>query len=238
MLAFAHTYPTPAENLAADEALMDAAEAGEIDGALRFWESPIPFVTLGYTNKAAMEANLESCAAAGVPVLRRVSGGGTVLQGPGCLNYAVVHPVDPKEPLNVGATNCFVMRRQRSAFAELTGAEVTISGHTDLAIDGRKFSGNAQRRKGRFFLFHGTLLLNMDLGQIQTLLRSPSKEPDYRAGRTHLDFITNLHLSVEAVQEALMKVWSAIPAEVPDLSGRISQLVEEKYGREDWNFRF
>src|SRR5262245_61180745 len=80
------TLPTPAENLACDEALLDAAEAGESDEVLRFWEPKQLFVVVGYANKVVTEVNVSACESCGVPILRRCSGGGTVLQGLGCLN--------------------------------------------------------------------------------------------------------------------------------------------------------
>ena len=83
------TLPTPEENLACDEVLLDICEAGRLEGVLRFWEPAQHFVVLGYANRAAREANLEFCRSAGIRVLRRCSGGGAVLQGPGCLNYSL-----------------------------------------------------------------------------------------------------------------------------------------------------
>lgn len=230
--------PTPAENLAADEALLEAAEAGDCGPILRFWESPISFVTLGYTNRAATEANLAACEAAGVPVLRRVSGGGTVLQGPGCLNYALIHPIPNGESLNVEATNCMVMKTNQRAFKAATGQDVEMAGHTDLAIEGRKFSGNAQRRKSKFFLFHGTALIDFDLKRVQSLLRPPSKEPDYRAQRSHLDFITNINATREQVKAALCEAWGATEATSFYPAKRVQELIEEKYSHDEWNLKF
>ena len=61
------TLPTPAENLALDEALLDAAEDGVGGEVLRFWESPTPFVVVGYANKIASEVNVAACEATGGP---------------------------------------------------------------------------------------------------------------------------------------------------------------------------
>src|SRR5262245_40949097 len=93
------TLPTAAENLACDEALLDLCEDHGADEILRFWEPRNYFVVLGYGNKAAAEVDLEACAAEKIPVLRRCSGGGTVLQGPGCLNYALILRIDDGGPL-------------------------------------------------------------------------------------------------------------------------------------------
>ncbi|HEX8463707.1 MAG TPA: biotin/lipoate A/B protein ligase family protein [Abditibacterium sp.] len=232
------SFDAPAENLAADEALLEAAEAGEIGPTLRFWESPSHFVALGYTNRAALEANLPLCAAQNVPILRRASGGGTVLQGPGCLNYALIHPIEAGQALNVGATNGFVMERQRAAFAAATNESVELAGQTDLAIAGRKFSGNAQKRKARFFLFHGTILLDFDLELVQHLLLPPPKQPDYRAQRSHLEFIRNLEISRDEAKTALRRAWNAEVEVKFESQNRMEQLIAEKYERDEWNFKF
>jgi lipoate-protein ligase A len=170
--------------------------------------------------------------------LRRASGGGTVLQGPGCLNYALIHPIAPGQALNVGATNDLVMQRQRMAFEELLGQPVELAGHTDLAIAGRKFSGNAQKRKSKFFLFHGTVLLDFDLNLVQQLLLPPSKEPEYRERRDHLAFIRNLGVPREQVKSALCEAWGATTEASFLEDGRIEKLVAEKYSREEWNAKF
>ena len=224
--------------MAADEWLLIQAENGARGATLRFWESPVYFVALGYTNRADVEANLPACAAASVAVLRRVSGGGTVLQGPGCLNYALVHRIAPGETLNVEVTNKLVMETQRAAFEQLLGVPVAVAGHTDLATGNLKFSGNAQRRKSRYFLFHGTILLDFDLDLVQRLLRPPSKEPDYRARRSHRDFIRNLPLARDEVKAALCAAWSAHEAAETVAVSALDELIAERYGRGEWNLKF
>src|SRR5687768_4381333 len=93
------TLETPAANLALDEALLDAAEAGEVTGeVLRLWEPAAPFVVLGRSSPLT-EVDLEACRRDGVPVLRRSSGGGTVVAGPGCLMYAVVLDLERRPEL-------------------------------------------------------------------------------------------------------------------------------------------
>src|SRR5882724_8858694 len=94
------TLPTPAANLACDEVLLDLCEAGAGADTLRFWQAREPFVVVGYANKAAREVNLEACQRRGIPVLRRCSGGGTVLQGPGCLSYSLILRISETGPLS------------------------------------------------------------------------------------------------------------------------------------------
>jgi len=232
------TFPTAAENLACDEALL---EWGEQDGAaevLRFWTPPETSVVAGYANLAAREVDLAACAVRGIPVFRRVSGGGAVLQGPGCLNYALVLQVAQAVELqSVVPANAYVLERHRRAMESVLGRPVRVQGQTDLAIDGRKFSGNAQRRRRRAALFHGTFLLGLDVELAEAVLRRPSREPAYRAGRLHRQFMVNLNCPAEAIKEALRRVWGADEPLAGAPLEAISRLVRDKYAQAAWNLR-
>lgn len=239
MKYFDCTFPSPAENLAADEALLDWAEAGAGTETLRFWESPQPFVVLGYANRAANEVNVPACEARKIPVLRRCSGGGTVVQGPGCLNYTLVLAIANGGPLDsIAVANQFIMRRNRAAVESVLKQPVAIRGHTDLAAGELKFSGNAQRRRKQFLLFHGTFLLNFDLPLVVDLLRMPSKQPHYRENRAHGDFLMNLNLSQAQIKSALRKAWAADSTLTNPPLQIIAALAREKYATNEWNFKF
>ena len=236
------TFPSPAENLACDEALLDWCESGEGAECLRFWESPEPLVVVGYANKVATEANVAACEARKIPILRRCSGGGTVVQGPGCINYTLILPITKDGPLHsIPVANQFIMRHNRAAIdsaLRTPHSAIAIRGHTDLAIGGRKFSGNSQRRRKHYLLFHGTFLLNFDLTLIGDLLQMPSKEPDYRENRKHADFLTNINVSAEMLKSALQNTWGAdLPLINPPLE-KIKALTLEKYAAKEWTRRF
>lgn len=231
------TLPTPAANLACDEALLDWCEGGECAGALRFWESKEYFVVLGYANRAGIEANVEACKKRNIPVLRRCSGGGAIVQGPGCLNYTLVLRIaDGLE--SITETNCLVMQRNRDALRKATGLNVQIRGQTDLALEDKKFSGNAQRRRKNFLLFHGSFLLGFDLQLIEQVLKFPSRQPDYRSDRSHSNFLTRLNVAASAVKSALRNQWQAdeplenIPFEA------IEQLASSRYADPAWNMKW
>jgi len=231
------TLPTPEENLACDEALLDHAEAGEGDEVLRFWEPHQHFVVLGYANKVATEVDVPACAEARVPILRRCSGGGTVLQGPGCLNYALVLRIDDRMR-GIGLANLAIMTRHQQALTQALSQTVVVKGVTDLTLAERKFSGNSQRRRQHFLLFHGTFLLYLDLALIERCLLPPTRQPDYRKDRPHTDFLVNLQLPAESIKQALRESWQASqPLEHPPLQ-RLHTLWREKYTRAEWNLRF
>ena len=233
------TLGTPEENLACDEALLDLCEAGGSDEVLRLWALPQYFVVLGYANKADTEVNLPVCRELTVPVLRRCTGGGTILQGPGVLNYSLILRIENSGPVHsIPATNKFVLERHRDALTALVMAPVEWQGQTDLAIGGLKFAGNAQRRRRRFLLFHGSFLLHLDIGLLEKILPQPSRQPDYRVNRSHSEFLINLNVHDHAIKAALSKAWNATAPLDPIPFDQIDLLAREKYALDEWNLRF
>ncbi len=246
------TLPSPAENLAGDEALLDWCEENAGEEVLRFWESPETFVVVGYANKIVTEVNVAACKAKEIPIFRRCSGGGTVLQGAGCLNYALVLKISENAKLRtITAANRFIMERNRAVIetevrSRKPEVEISVCGHTDLVLVTRhsslvtsmKFSGNSQRRRKNFLLFHGTFLLGFDLALVGQFLRMPSKEPDYRHSRSHDKFLTNLNLPAAEVKNALKKAWNAMKELCDFPKPEIQKLADEKYSTDEWNLKF
>jgi len=231
------TFPTPAENLACDEALLEFCEETGGSEILRIWEPTQYFVVVGYANKVELEVNAENCRAKQIPVLRRCSGGGAIVQGPGCLNYSLILNFTDNYLLQtITRTNRFVMERHREMLQAHWGMTLKTEGHTDLASGALKFSGNAQRRRKNFLLFHGTFLLDFDISAIEQFLKMPSKQPNYRENRSHKDFLTNLNRKSEELKALLREGWGAVDQleAIPDFT----KLVNEKYSRNDWNFKF
>jgi len=233
------TFPSPQENLACDEALVDLCESGYDHQILRLWQPAGHFVVLGYSSRMRAEVYLDSCAARRIPVLRRLSGGGAVMQGPGCLNYSLLLKIQEPGPLsNVTGANVFIMERQRQALARATGAAIGIRGFTDLTLGERKFSGNAQYRRRRSLLFHGTFLLHADMDLMEELLPVPPRQSPYRRNRSHGEFLTDLQLPASAVKDALREAWQAGESFKDVPLQRIRELAAGRYSREEWNCRF
>jgi lipoate---protein ligase len=232
------TFGTPQENLACDEALLDWCEEGFPDEILRFWEPRQDFVVLGYSNKTATEVNLNSCRSLDIPVLRRCSGGGAVLQGPGCLNYCLILKIGS----GITEANKLVMEKHRDALHPVIlpsfHSSISVQGHTDLTLDGLKFSGNSQRRRRHFLLFHGTFLLNADLALIERVLPMPTRRPVYRQDRAHREFLTNLNLTAPQLRAVLQKAWRADEPLTDIPLDKIQSLTATRYSSEDWNYKF
>ena len=134
----------PGEQLTREWALFQSVEAGAAGNLCRFWQATQPVVIVGRNSPIAADVMLDTCREDRVPVLRRFSGGGAVVLGPGCLNYAVVLSlVSWPELTNVSASFHFILKR---IVAALGVSGLSLGGETDLVLGGRKVSGNAQRR--------------------------------------------------------------------------------------------
>lgn len=229
---------SPEENLALDEALLNWCEAESRQEVLRFWESKQPFVVMGYSNKIQREVNISACKKKAIPVLRRASGGGTVVQGPGCLNYALVLSIDERPIKSIQKATEYILHKHASLLESLSGQPIRCRGISDLTLGELKFSGNAQRRKKTHLLFHGTFLLRFDLGLIHELLLTPEHQPDYRQNRSHEAFVTNLDCSEAALKKALCESWNAVERlkQIPDTE--MAGLMAEKYGKIEWHQKF
>src|SRR5215203_1570204 len=83
--------PTPAQNLAFDEAVLEWVEEKHSGSEfLRLWESTQTMVVVGRSSRVEKEVNVQYCRQERIPILRRSSGGAAIVTGPGCLMYALV----------------------------------------------------------------------------------------------------------------------------------------------------
>lgn len=243
------SFETPAENIAFDETLLLLAEQGNIDEprftreqgeALRFWESKQYFVCIGRSGNYDKEVYADICQQDNVPVIRRISAGGTVLIGPGCLNYTLVLSYERDKNLrDIHKSYNYILTKIVDALNKVTKNNVFIKPVSDIVIDNKKVSGNAQARKRNFLLHQGTLLYNFDLNKISRYLPEPVDQPEYRVKRTHKEFITNLSVDVDAAKTEIIKsffVDKTANLVVPDKQNSLMhQLIETKYSFEQWN---
>jgi lipoate-protein ligase A len=243
------TLPSPAENLALDEALLDWAEAEKPDWEfLRVWESPQPMVVVGRSTRLHLEVEMEACRARAIPILRRSSGGAAIVAGPGCLMYAVVLSYALRPELkDIGRAHTFVLQRMAANLQPLVASFGTISfeGTSDLVFDDmrmpsqpRKFSGNSLRAKRTHLLYHGTLLYNSDLTLIETCLRMPPRQPEYRQQRPHRSFVMNLPAECQALVDAVDRAWPTSQNVHDWPRQRVAALVNERFSQHGWNLEF
>jgi lipoate-protein ligase A len=236
------TLDTPAEDLALDEALLDDAEQTDTSSdteVLRLWEPQQIFVVAGSSSRLAEEVNLDACNARGIPILRRTSGGATIVTGPGCLMYSVVLAYRDRSHLrDIGEAHQFVLGTIAKALRP-SAPDIRQAGISDLALGEPplKFSGNSLRCKRDHFLYHGTILYNFSIDEITALLKMPSRQPAYRQARSHHDFLTNLPLERAAVRQALIDAFSAHQPRAQWPRELTAKLATEKYSRPEWNER-
>ncbi|HET6882710.1 MAG TPA: lipoate--protein ligase family protein [Pirellulales bacterium] len=229
------TLPTPEENLALDEALLDEAEAsGEPRETLRLWEPAGPLVVVGRSSQLAAEVQEERCRELAIPILRRSSGGAAIVTGPGCLMYALVLSLEIRPALRaIDAAHHFVLGAIAGAL-QRQGVAAEHRGTSDLTLGNRKFSGNSVRVRREHLLYHGTLLYDFPLERIADCLRMPPRQPDYRDGRVHEQFVTNLPLSRDTLRHALVEAWPLEGTYAHWPHKRVAALVASKYSQPEW----
>jgi lipoate-protein ligase A len=229
-----------AANLALDEALLEEAHEGVIATPIvRTWMATQPVVVVGSSSRIDQEVDRAACAARGVAIVRRPSGGATVVLGPGCLMWTVVAPypqgVPALEQVHAG------MLEPLCAALARPGIEVARYGTSDIVLmsagEARKISGNALRVRRHGVLYHGTLLDDFDIDLVGSILKHPPREPAYRAGRPHAAFLANLHLGRPLLEEAVRRAFAADLLRTDWPEARMERLLRERYAVSAWTDR-
>ena len=235
LIGFELALSTDVENIAFDEAILAAVDADPSMACLRIWEPTDYFVVLGRSNRAETEVDLEFCKAEGIPILRRASGGGTVLLGPGCLCYTLALPLtETHRALGIARVTTDLMERLALGLSTVL-SNISVRGTSDLVWEGRKFSGNAQRWLRKSFVHHGTLLYDFDLSKLARCLAFPTRQPEYRQTRPHLEFVTNVSLSKGELRNILLKTWNATTSNCPKkLLNETRNIATSRYCSTEW----
>ncbi|MBF0479552.1 MAG: lipoate--protein ligase family protein [Candidatus Omnitrophica bacterium] len=222
------SFQSPQENILFDEVLWSLAESGQGEACLRFWESSVYFIVLGRIGKPEQDIDLIAAQKDQIPVLRRASGGGTVVQGPGCLNYSLILPknLDAKLP-DIRKSYDFILNKVVKVISQF-GCPCQYFPISDIALldSEKKFSGNAQKRGRHFILHHGTILYDFDLNQIPQYLKMPKDIPSYRQNRPHTDFVSNIPISVIEFKRLMAQEFSAIQT-IDQVFGLENQLLQQ-----------
>jgi lipoate-protein ligase A len=233
--------PSPAGQLALDEALLEGAHEGTVsEVVVRVWMATEPVVVLGSSSCVDEEVDRGVCAERGVGILRRPSGGATVVLGPGCLMWSVITP-HPEATPPIEQIHAAMLDPLAEALSKQTDLPVVRRGLSDLAIqsdDGeRKVSGNALRVKRHGVLYHGTLLDSLNLDLVSGVLRHPPREPDYRGRRPHGAFLANLGLGSQRLAAAVREAFGAAESRLAWPEAAVARLVRERYADPAWIYR-
>lgn len=194
------------------ECVLDPAGVG-----LRVFEPRDLRVVIGRGQDPRREVQVEACRAAGVPVHRRASGGGTVVLAPGMVVVAVrlAGGLRPPDDLFALVNSALV-----PAVEAACGVRPACRGHGDLAVRGadgieRKVLGASLRQSTRLAAYLGVLLVDDAVPLMEAYLAHPSREPSYRAGRGHRAFCT--HLGAHGC---------SVPRLIAELEPRLARLVD------------
>lgn len=199
---------------------------------------------MGRSQKPELEVNLVNCQQDGIPIARRCSAGGTVIQTKGSLNFVFHFPLSWNPILSD-------VRKSFQFFAEYIQQTLALrkipSGYRLLSDitngNDKKISGNAQSRSQHSIMHHGTLLSKPCHSLMGRYLLKPSSEPEYRQSRDHQSFVTSLEemgfaYTLENLSQDLSKIItpSEIIFELPnEVKDKAQELMETKYKYEEWN---
>jgi len=256
--------PSPEENLAWDEAILELADTPTEElcspssptsnlELLRVWEMPKVCVVVGRSSRVDQEVQVDSCRKDGIPILRRMSGGASIVAGPGCFMYSVLLSLDRRpECRALDIAHRTVMEKTREGLQRALAIEgvqlpLGIQGVCDLTVNNRKISGNSLRVKRRWLMYHGTLLIDFPLDAISRYLATPPKQPEYRERRPHEEFVVSLAECIpdrnhfyRLLTQSLSSVWGANqPWTSHPLHGELSTQVElwmeRRYRDPNWH---
>lgn len=155
-----------------------------------FWVPDRCYLVLGQSNKAERSLYLERVEADGIPVLQRPSGGESVILSPRTLVISARLLSEKLENPQVyfKKINGAIIQGLR----DLGIDGVDYRGISDITIGSRKILGSSIYRKKNLVFYHAVLNISEDISMIAKYLQHPPKEPDYRQGRNHEDFVTSI----------------------------------------------
>ncbi|MCQ4638273.1 lipoate--protein ligase [Anaerovorax odorimutans] len=224
-------------NLALEEYLFDHYKDEDL---LLLWKNHDSIVVGKYQN-VYQEVNIKQVEESGIPVARRNTGGGTVFHDKGNLNYSFITDHDPKTFSDYEPFVEPVIRALGSL-----GVSAEKRNKSDIAIQGKKISGNAQTIKGGRILHHGTLLFDADLESLGDALRPGSGVFSSKAVESIRSQVTNIkdylrEATIDQLETCLLKAYfgdeKPQPLALSDAElEEVSLLREAKYITWEWNY--
>jgi lipoate-protein ligase A len=184
-------------------------------GAYAFlvWQPERTWIIIGRGNQAADSVFLDRARADGVDVIQRPSGGEAVILTPRTLVISAVRNTADQHP-----SRHYFQAYNGAVIAALEGLGVSslaLRGISDIALDDRKIAGSSIYRNRERVFFHAVLNVAEDPALMERYLRPPRRQPDYRLGRGHAEFVTSLataghSLPVHVLQKAISDSLAAI----------------------------
>lgn len=161
---------TGRENVAFDQALIEARNAGRVPDTVRFLRFR-PCALVGLHQILSHEVRLDYCERHGIQVGRRVTGGGGLYLDEGQLGWELA-----LERRGLGSDLAGIAARLCAAAAaglRRLGIDAQFRPRNDIEVHGRKVSGTGGLVDGRTLFFQGTLLIDFDAGRMIEALKVP-----------------------------------------------------------------
>jgi len=166
---------TAAANMAIDRAVLVANSEGKVPPTVRFFTWKPPAISIGYFQSLKEEVDLDVCRKLGIDYVRRITGGGAVFHDEE-LTYSIVIPESHSQiPKNIIESYGRICGALMKGLKHL-GIESKYAPINDIITGGKKISGNAQTRKAKTLLQHGTILMDLDVDKMFSLLKVPNEK--------------------------------------------------------------
>jgi lipoate---protein ligase len=154
------------------------------------WQPEFPVIVVGQSNSPENYVLVEKALLDGIAVMKRPSGGETVVLTPRMFVVSLILKGNklPKSSDFFSSINNFLIKGLNKAGLE----NVKYRGISDLAVENKKIMGSSIYRKPGMLFYHAVFNFGESPDYIASYLKHPVREPDYRKGRLHSDFVTTL----------------------------------------------
>ena len=237
MLYLVSDYKIPYFNSALEEYLFSSDDFG--DDIIIVWRNE-ESIFLGKNQNPYVEIEHSLINNRKIPLLRRISGGGTVYHDLGNVNMTFIQKNVKLDKIDFIKYTKFMQK-----MLDYFGVKATYSDRKDLLVDGKKLSGSAQCIRGNKCLYHGTLLFSSDLNNLSRFLNT-NKKAASNATKSVRSEVTNLNDYIDMdVDEFVDKIKEYIILNVDDSNEiilkdvdleKINQNAEQIYSKDKWIF--
>jgi lipoate---protein ligase len=204
-----------------------------------------PSVIIGKHQSAHREVNTKFIVENEIPVIRRISGGGTVYHDQGNLNFTFIKQSETGLQVDFRKYTLPVIE-----FLYSLGVDAKLEGKNDIKVSGLKISGNAEHINGNRILHHGTLLFRASLDMLGNSLRKDKSSYISRSVESNPSSVTNLNEIVKKykdIYEFRSALMNFFLDRIPDTENyELSQseineaelLAASKYRTWEWNYAY
>lgn len=238
-----------AVNMAIDKAVLVSNSNKKVPPTVRFYTWKPPTISIGYFQSLEEEIDLNNCKEFGVDYVRRITGGGAVFHEEE-LTYSIIIPEShPQIPKNIMESYGRICGAVIKGLKNL-GIESEYKPINDIITSGKKISGNAQTRKMKTVLQHGTVLTDVDVDKMFSLLKVPNEKikdkliADVKERVTSIKHVLGREIPFDDVAKAMKKgfeeefnvelVEGTLTDEEIDLAKKFEK---ECFSARDWNHR-